>query len=117
MVAKLSNLQLGLIAALVVVYVLMSVRIALHAKRIGRSSVRWFLISVFFTAIPAMILFNYEYFRPRLSSGRAKKKTASRPVARCPHCGYVIQAGLTEKTGGVRLCPNCRLPLQEGPIA
>ncbi len=116
MIAKITNEQWWYIAALIAVYILASVRVAMHAGKIGRNPFFWFFISILFTAIPAMILFNYEYFRPRLSAGQSKKNTASSFADRCPHCGHIIQAGLIEKTGGVRLCPHCRLPLQEGPI-
>ncbi len=43
-------------------YVFMSVRIALQVKKIGRGPLRWFFITLFFTGIPAGVLFLWHNF-------------------------------------------------------
>ncbi|MFB3891316.1 MAG: hypothetical protein ACE15C_04755 [Phycisphaerae bacterium] len=50
-------------------YVYLCFRIAMHARKRGRSLVAWFLITLFFTAVPAAVMFIREWNRNRRAEG------------------------------------------------
>jgi len=110
---------LALVAGL---YVSASVRIARHMGRLGRRPWVWFFITLLLTALPAAVVML------RGGSPRDKRPTAPQtgeatesagagpPAARCPHCGGILDAA-ERRDQTPRLCPRCRLPLEEGRLA
>ena len=117
------------LAILIAAYVLLAFRIAVHARRCGKGLWRWFFITLFFTAIPAAVMFILNSRRPahKQHEGREPPEEAAHPElsrpqslpqgpepARCPQRGKLIdKAGLIESGDGLKLCPNCRLPFDE----
>ena len=98
----------GLIAA----YVLLCVRVALRMKRIGRSPVAWFFITMLLTALPAAIVLLRHHKRQALQQPARESRPASlEGPLRCPHCGRVI-VELVEAPGGIATCPQCGLPVE-----
>ena len=45
-----------------VLYIMISLRVALQVRKIGRRPLPWFFITLFFTAIPAAMLFLWHNF-------------------------------------------------------
>ncbi|MCK4601163.1 MAG: hypothetical protein KAU28_01770 [Phycisphaerae bacterium] len=121
----LTNFQRVLIALLVGMHMVTCVRVAVHARRVGRSPVRWFFITFFLTGIPASIFFAYKYFRPRLAPqrgqarpGGASHEPPSRGRAfRCPHCRRLIQPAEVQTRDVITVCPRCHLPIDEVDLA
>jgi len=103
-----------IVAAMAVLWVISAVRIAVHARRIGRRAALWFCITLLLTAIPALIVFNLEYFR---SVRRRGAGPPAAPPRRCPHCRQVIAPGSEIDTPAGAVCPRCRLPVDQETIA
>jgi len=117
------------LAILIAAYVLLAFRIAVHARRCGKGLWRWFFITLFFTAIPAAVMFILNSRRPahKRQQGQEPPEEAARPEipqpkslpqrtgpSRCGQCGKLInKAGLIDSGDGLKLCPNCRLPFDE----
>jgi len=111
---------LALLGALVV----SAFRISRMAPHYGRRRVVWFFISLFFTAIPATLVFWRDYARSVSardslpSLGRRLKKTrearSGDSPERCPHCGEFLTPML-ETDGAdrnvIKKCPNCKMKL------
>jgi hypothetical protein len=125
-----------LVAVLVTVYVATSVRVALAAGRLGRSPVRWLLITLGLTAIPAMVCFWRDVRRrrgepppePGAPAPPGRPPRTSPPVApgdstghagglvRCPNCNAMIDS--TELAGlPLKTCPRCHLPIEKVYLA
>ena len=100
------------IAVLAGLYVLTCVRVALQAGKGGRSTVRWFFITLIFTAIPAAIVI----VRDRR---RIKTASCSATIARCRHCGQFLSGELDIETDemGEKICPHCGMKLDEVHLA
>jgi len=110
-----------LIAALVLSLTVSAFRMARMAGRLGRRPWAWFFISLFFTALPATVVFWRDRAK-RISAGYARKDdepaargTAerSRPVGGCPHCGAILDSA--DRAAGE--CPRCRMSLDTGRYA
>jgi uncharacterized paraquat-inducible protein A len=104
-----------IIIALVASLVISAFRIARIARLLGRSPWRWFFISLFFTAIPATVVFWRDRARS-LSAGyaREEKSDGKQPVTGlCPHCGAILDAA--DKAAGE--CPRCHMTLDQGHYA
>jgi len=119
------TLQWVFVALAGVLYVVMSVRVALQMRRIGRRPVRWFFITFFFTAIPsAVVLLRHRFAWLFRKDSRTARRSGDRPpdVARgagraCPHCGLRIDLDEPAAPSGVRTCPRCRMILDENYLA
>ena len=57
-----SRLPWPLIGVLLAGYVVITVRVALAMRRIGRSFRRWFVISLGLTALPALVFMVWHYY-------------------------------------------------------
>ena len=97
------------LALVAVMYVVMCARVAARMTKIGRSGVKWFLISLFCTAIPAAIVLK-RYVR----EARAAALGDDRPTGRCRHCGAVLG---TVAPGAPSTCPECGMALNEETLA
>jgi hypothetical protein len=51
-----------MIAVLVAGYVIITIRVALGMRRIGRSFRVWFVISLFLTALPALVVLIWHHY-------------------------------------------------------
>ena len=113
----LSDLHWPLLGLLAGLYLLTCVRVAYQARRIGRSPVAWFFITLFLTAIPATIIFvrDQSAVQGPSRAGKGRANDASRPqeraIVRCPHCQYVIGRAERDASAGVTSCPRCELPI------
>lgn len=127
-VLALTQTQWTLVILLAVVWVISSLRIALHARKIGRNPWLWFFITLCFTALPALIVFNIAYFLSRRRDPLDRQPSARRagppqgappegPPVRCPHCGKLIMPAELADEPPPRRCPRCRLPLDEAHTA
>lgn len=112
----LTSLQWTVIALLAVMYVFTCVRVAMHMRRLGRSPVAWFFVTLFLTAVPASVVMLREY-RRRRDAAAAGPGRADPDAVRCPHCGAVIAGPGKETPSGVVICPECRQPLGEDRYA
>lgn len=134
--SKIQPLTIALALALVGALVVSAFRISKMAPQYGRRRVVWFFISLFFTAIPATLVFWRDYARsisareslPTL--GRRFKKTngtrPDNPTDRCPHCGVFLTSNFTtadidDDNGGdrdgIKRCPNCKMALDREYLA
>jgi hypothetical protein len=117
----LNYFQWAMLAVLAAMYVLSCVRMAVRARNHGRSVAAWFFLTLFFTAIPAAIVFHRDFARGRVAPKDADSAsgTSSGPAAmrRCPHCGKRIFASEISVRGPVSKCPNCNGPLSEDRFA
>jgi len=87
--------------------------IALHTglsmRRYGRRWWVWFIISLLFSAIPAVIVSHVEYYRQLGRTGRGSDES---PL-RCPHCrGELTRADMLS-AGGSDVCPNCKMIIED----
>ena len=114
----LNEVQWAMLGILVALYVLSCVRIAVRAARLGKSGVRWFFITFFGPAVPAMIRVQRYYVEQQQKELADRKAAAAGPLGarRCPHCGGLLDLG-DGGASGVRTCPTCRLPLDETDLA
>lgn len=94
---------------------LLWVGIALHAglsmRRYGRRWWVWFVVSVFFTLIPAAIVSCVEYSR-ELRRHREDQAAGARYL-QCPHCRAVLSRRDLRHAGGNALCPNCNMVIAD----
>ena len=109
------------IVFLCILYVLISVRLAYHAGKTGRSTMKWFFISLLLTGIPVLIVFMIdrivEFRRHRRTPGRRADKAelpkfAEMPIP-CPHCQGLFLPASADETAGVKTCPHCGLAIDE----
>ena len=137
--SKIQPLTIALALALFGALIVSAFRISRMAPHYGRRRIVWFFISLFFTAIPATLVFWRDYARSVSASeslpalGRRLKKTRSTrresPPERCPHCGEFftsthndddIEDGDDSDGGdGVdnKRCPNCKMKLDRKHFA
>lgn len=118
-----------LIAALVASLAISAIRMATFAGRVGRRPWVWFFVSLFFTALPATIVFWRDRAK-NLSAGYARNDNNARHVQKnrrpdgevarrektagcCPHCGAILDAA--DQAGGE--CPRCRMSIDTGRYA
>lgn len=114
------DVRILLIVTLVAALVISAFRIARIARRLGRSPKAWFFISLFFTAIPATIVFWHDrakvvtagYAQPEDEDADATAPPP-RPTGQCPHCGAILDAA----DQAVSQCPHCHMKLDEGHCA
>lgn len=103
-----------LIAAMIAVYLIMSVRVALRMGASGRSFWKWLLITVFCTGVPAMIVLGRGR-RPRrqgvAAGGGNRRGAGDGPPLRCPHCNRPVARDEIDSTSGVGVCPHCGMPM------
>ena len=127
--SKIQPLTVLLALALLGTLVVSAFRISRMAPHYGRRRWVWFFISLFFTAIPATVVFWRDYARSASARdslpafGRRLKKTRSTPSkdppARCPHCGgFFTPADDDGENNGdgvdgdvIKKCPNCKMKL------
>jgi uncharacterized membrane protein len=124
-----------IIGVLAVLYLVMTVRLAMWAHRNGHNGYLWFALSLLFTALPAMIYFRLLYARRQMDFIRGKdargdesdddERQPSRPRSaktarrlaqrRCPHCRRLV----VPKTdpSGLAICPSCGQPIEPGDVA
>ena len=99
------------IGAAAVLYVVMSVRVARQMRRLGRSPVRWFFITLFFTAIPASFVFlwhNFGWmFRRHADPPDDEDEPDDGEMVRCPRCSRRVATAELDTTEGVTTCPRC----------
>ncbi len=123
--SKIQPLTIVLALALLLTLVISAFRISRMAPQYGRRRVVWFFISLFFTAIPATLVFWRDYARsisardslPGL--GRRLKKSrntfAEDPSDRCPHCGVFFTPAGSDNViegDGNKKCPNCKMAVE-----
>ena len=96
-----------------VMYLLLCLRIALHARRLGRNAIAWFFITLFFTALPAMILFIRSSIQAQKKNSGQTASPDSGKVTRCRHCGHILAGSKPAAVGGVKTCPGCNMILDE----
>ena len=139
--SKIQPLTVLLALALLGTLIVSAFRISRMAPHYGRRRVVWFFISLFFTAIPATLVFWRDYARSMSARdslpglGRRLKKTrgapSEDPPARCPHCGEFFPPaddngenngdgvdrdviGNNDNGGSrsvIEKCPNCKMEL------
>ena len=122
----LTQIQWVLIAALGTAYVVTCFRVARWAKLTGRSPVRWFLITLFCTALPAAIVHHISAIRGSVSrvgsedkNGGSVRENDASISSLCPHCGAHTDVGDLgrEESRGQPVCPNCGMVLNEDRLA
>ncbi|MCD4825540.1 MAG: hypothetical protein K8S55_13165 [Phycisphaerae bacterium] len=108
----LTSIQIVLLAALGVSWIVTTFRVARMAKAYGRRPVVWFFITFFFSAIPATIVFWIDSMRnvSATDSLPSRRRMASRK-RRCPQCGEIYLADETDQ------CPNCKMPSDSEDMA
>ncbi|MCY2931919.1 MAG: hypothetical protein NTV86_20970 [Planctomycetota bacterium] len=87
-----------------------ALRVADHARRLGRAPWLWMPLSLLLTPIP--FLWVAARFGPASGApaGKGKgKRGAPGGMTRCPHCRKLFDR--RELAGGVRQCPLCGMPL------
>ena len=115
-----TDLQWCLIALLVIFNLVSAVRVAVYMRRMRRPALRWFFITLCFTAIPYLAYALYHNFAWLLSGqaktpagpGRRDGRSQERPW-RCPHCGALVGPGEFEGAGLAAACPRCGTALEE----
>ena len=93
-----------------VLYVIMSVRVARQMRRLGRSPVRWFFITLFFTAIPASMVFlwhNFGWMFRRREAPSGGEEEEHGEMVRCPRCFSRVAAAEIAPAEGAETCPRC----------
>ena len=114
-----------LIGMLVLFHVLACVRMARRMGQTGRSVPTWFLITFFFTGVPAMIVL---YRDPARRAGPRSRRPRDQPSApyvdldhkppiRCRHCRQLVPPEAVDDVDGLAACPFCGLPLDEVPLS
>ncbi len=93
-----------LTAVLVVLYLVSCARVALAARARGRWAVGWFFITLFFTAIPAAIMFHLDAARAKREGRDPAGEDAA--TLSCPHCERDIARSELGKGLPLR-CPHC----------
>ncbi|MFA6133108.1 MAG: hypothetical protein WC869_03710 [Phycisphaerae bacterium] len=110
------------IALLAAAYLATCLSAAMQMGRIGRSRARWFLITVFCTAIPAaVVLLRHHLAQAGKEQGpeaapqpRAGSDAPAAPAGRaCPHCGLLPLPGESAPPGPVKTCPRCKMIIRE----
>lgn len=128
---QLTSTQAMLIVALAISLTYTAVRMARMAKSLGRNPRLWFFISLFCSALPAMIVFwadarNRVRAEASLASfARRKRRREQRqarpkqiPTTQCPHCGeFFTSADKADKTDIADRCPHCKQPRQQETLA
>ena len=131
---QLTSTQAMLIVALAISLTYTAVRMARMAKSLGRNPRLWFFISLFCSALPAMIVFwadarNRVRAEASLASfarrKRRRQQRQARPKqTRCPHCGeFFTEANPADSADHANLadidsrCPHCKLPRQQETLA
>lgn len=106
-----NTMQWIALAALIVLYPLTCIRVALAMRRSGRNAVLWFFLTLCLTAIPAMVVLWLDSYKAlnakRTGGGKSRPRNqaaAQRPsaVGQCPHCGCLLD----DQAIGAK-CPNC----------
>ncbi len=120
-----------LIALAVVAWIIPAIRISRMAPQYGRSSGRWLFITLFASALPALIVFWRDYMKnlsARESLGGfggqtdrdvpdeapARNSDELAAARRCEHCGDVLPP---QEEAGRSLCPTCRMKRNEEHLA
>ena len=117
----------ALLLVALLVYVLMTYRVARQMRRIGRNGYVWFVVSFFLTAVPASFMLVWHNFGwlvkkgghppdSRLRRGTSEEERADAPV-RCPRCARRVSPAEIGREGGVRTCPRCGAPWDEDVLA
>lgn len=126
----LTNMQWLLIGLAVAAWIIPAIRMARLAPHYGRSSRRWFFITLFGSALPAAIVFSLDH-RNTLSARDLRAHRASdvdaddpapdaadeasaTPAPRCPHCGETLAP---DDATGRPTCPRCHLARPEDRLA
>lgn len=121
----LTNLQLALLVAFGLLYIVTVIRVARWARRTGRNPVLWFFITLLFTAIPAAVVGVIAQLQHQVSAyrgsagrpgGRPAPQQRPQPPARCPHCQHLLPAEM-DQAGPVSTCPYCRQRLDGERLA
>lgn len=129
--SKIQPLTVLLALALLGALVISAFRISRMAPQYGRRRMLWFFISLFFTAIPATLIFWRDYARGMSareslpSLGRRLKKTHSTrhedPPEHCQHCGEFLTPDDIEDNNGnrgvIKKCRNCKMKLDREHFA
>ena len=112
------------IAIAVAMWLALALHTGLSMRRYGRRWWVWFLISAFFSVIPATIMSYVEYFRAldrqRGRSAGGQGGRGGQPAGRrrrCEHCGELIGPDDLIRRGGAALCPRCKLPVSQEDVA
>ena len=104
-----------LVALAATVYLATCARAAMAARRLGRRPLAWFWITLLGTAIPAMIVFGLDMRRRKRELREARARQAVAPL-RCPHCQAILGAE-EHGAGPLKVCPRCRLSIDEVKLA
>jgi hypothetical protein len=104
MAAELRTYWLVVLAA---AWVAAALHASLSMRRYGRRWWVWFLISLFFTVIPAAVVSYVDYFRQR------RRRADGAAPARCPHCGADLDETEARRVGGSRICGRCGMTLSD----
>jgi uncharacterized paraquat-inducible protein A len=108
------------IIVLVLLHVFISARMAFIAGQLGRSRLRWFLLTLFLTAIPASIVLRRvrdELLAKQAAAGEEEPPAVPKGFLRCPHCRRLIQPKELDAAAPVRTCPRCGLRMEEDASA
>ena len=85
-------------------------------RRLGRSPVRWFFITFFFTAIPASFVFlwhNFGWVFRRRAAPSPGDEEEHGEMVRCPRCFRRVATAELDTTEGLTTCPRCGSLMEE----
>lgn len=108
-------LQLALVWA--AISLISACRMVLWARRTGRSTVTWFFITLFFTAIPAAVASLCDRFGWLFSRDSRGDQPAHYALSRCPHCRRLLDPPGTAADGGPETCSHCGMLIDEDTLA
>jgi hypothetical protein len=100
-----------------VFYVFLSVRIALHARKRGRSALAWLFITLFFTAVPALVMFIADWLRWRRQRRSGAARTGPPRLLTCRHCSGTFGPAELDRSSGAPVCPRCGMIFNEDILA
>ena len=138
--------QILVIAALLVVYVFFAYRVSRQMARNGHNQWLWFVLSVLLTSLPAAIVMTHERFSwlwKRTREEQARRSSPARPgskaddeetqpphptgqtargdevpqLVRCPHCGSMVAPAGPADPSGQTPCPRCGQTFEQEYLA
>lgn len=107
----LTDIGWTLIGVLALLNLVSALRISIYMHRMGRPALRWFFITLVFTAIPYTVYALCHNFGGLLRGEPGPGPHA--PPARCPHCRTILPLDEDRPAELPATCPRCGAP-QEG---
>ena len=108
-----TDLQWSLIALLAVFNLVSAVRVTVYMRRMRRSALPWFFITLCFTAIPYSFYALYHNFAWLLRRSRRGSSKASAAPVRCRQCGAVLEVDAAQPSQSPPPCPRCGTPVEQ----